>query len=120
MKRLEKKMIGHMREAIANYHTNPPLARENFYTSHYLFADHAGKWSEAFAALQQQMYKIWCAYTPQPVGHYRTTHIEIGYTAHPITRWVNDNVQPPIPTTEELLSRFDQLISKYACAQEAA
>lgn len=119
MKQLEKDIVAAMRMAIANYYTDPSLASKSFHTFHRLFADHIGKWSENFAALWQQMYEIWCAYTPKPTGHYHRTSIEIGYTSHPIATWMNDKVQPPVPTTRELLGRFDRLIRAYPCTEEA-
>lgn len=118
MKRLEKKVIDYMREAIATYHTDRMLVCKNFDLSHRLFAEHVMQWSEDFAKLQQQMYALWCAYTPKPTGQYRVTSIEIGYTAHQITKWANDKVQPPVPTTDELLNRFDQLLNAYAIQRE--
>lgn len=120
MKQREHEIIAAMRLAIAQYHTEPVRAQEQMDHAHRLFANHLLEWSDAFAVLQQQMYKIWCAYTPMSTGRYRTRSIEIGYTPRQISEWMNDKRRPPAATTEALLDRFDQLIAAYTSTQEAA
>ena len=83
--------------------------------AHTLFADHLMEWSEEFAMLYQKMYEIYCAATPMPEGRYRTTSIGIGYSSFPVTRWMADKVQSPVPAAKELVARFDRLISEYSC-----
>lgn len=113
MKQREHEIIAAMRLAIAQYHTEPVRAQEQLDHAHRLFANHLLEWSDDFAVLQQQMYKIWCAYTPMPTGRYRHRAVEIGYTPHHFNEWINDKRQPPAPTTQELLDRFDRLIAAY-------
>lgn len=118
IKQLERQVIGYMRQAIALYHTDPTCASENLAYHKGLFSGHLMQWSEAFSVLQQQMYQVWCAYTPQKTGRYVTKHVGIGYSSIPVTTWTNNKKQPLAPTTEQLLARFDQLVCEYTNTQQ--
>lgn len=112
MKQLELEVITSMRAAIANFDTDHSVVREQMSKAHNLFADHSERWSEAFCTLYSEMLEIYCAYTPQPRGRYRLKHIGIGYSSFPVKTWVADKVQPPKPTADELVMRFDRLIGE--------
>ncbi len=120
LKNLENEVIGYMRTAIAAFDTDHSIVRVNMYKAHDLFGDHLMEWSESFGLLYNDMMRIYEAKTPQPKGHYRTTHIGVGYSSFPATKWIADKEQPPIPTAEELLERFDRLISVYTSPNGAS
>lgn len=111
--RLENKVIGYMRTAIANLDTDHATVRDSMEDAHRLFGKYLIAWSEDFAMLYNQMLAVHHAHTPMPTGHYRTHNIAVGYSSFQTQHWVADKVQPPIPTAIELLARFDQLISAY-------
>jgi hypothetical protein len=112
LKQLEQEVIDSMRAAIAAFDTDHSVVRVNMEKAHNLFRDH--EWSEAFYTLYNGMLEIYCAYTPKEKGHYRRTHIGIGYSSFRVQTWVVDKVQPPRPTAEELVARFDCLLCAYA------
>lgn len=113
MNQLEKRVISYMRDALANLDTDHAAVQENMSYAHNLFAGCLMQWSEEFARLYDQMLEVYRAHTPMKRGHYRVTHIASGYSSLPIHTWVNDKEQPPIPTSSELVTRFDQIINEY-------
>jgi hypothetical protein len=118
LKRLEREVTASMRTAIANLDGDLSLVREQLYAAHDLFGDHLMEWSEEFAKLYNQMLEIHRAHTPMPRGHYRTRHIGIGYSSFPVQTWIVDKEQPATPTADELVQRFDQLISAHTGKEE--
>ncbi|HZO72807.1 MAG TPA: hypothetical protein VFB60_11445 [Ktedonobacteraceae bacterium] len=115
MKRWEQQVIAHMRAAIAHYHSDRPLAQEHYRQARALWESR--KWTTAYAELHQQMHRLWWAYTPMPRWHLVEKRVTLSpYSYHVTQQPVTDTVQPPVPTTEELLSRFDQLIDTYTNA----
>src|SRR5579859_8016641 len=110
MDALEQAVIGHIREALAAFDTDLMTVREEMDSADALFGAHLMAWSEAFCVLYNQMLKIYRARTPMPTGHCRASHVEIGYSSFQIRTWVPDKVQPPVPTSDELVARFDCLI----------
>ena len=120
LKRLETAVIEHMRTAIAHLGIDGYTAGEQRRRADDIFRDHLVEWSEDFAQLWQKMYEIWCAHTPMPKGQYKTTNKALGLSSVPVTRWIDDKEQPPIPATEELVARFDCLISTYHNDQRGA
>ncbi len=119
MNQLEREVIGYMRTTLASLDTDASVVRENYYKAQDLFEEHLMKWSDAFALLYNGMLTIYRAHTPHPKGHYRNRHLEVGYTGYSFQTWVKDKVQPPIPSADELVSRFDKLINEYANSGEA-
>ncbi len=113
MKQLEKNVIGHMRAAIAHLDSDLSIVSKSMNAAHELFRDHLMEWSEEFATLYNQMLEIYRAHRPLPKGHYRNTHIGMGYSSFPVSRWIADKEQPVPPTASELLARFDALIQAW-------
>lgn len=112
-KQLENDVIGYMRTAIANFDTDPAVVHTNYSKAHELFVAHLVEWSEAFGDLYNQMLAIYNACFPKEKGHYRTSHVGIGYSSFPVHKWVPDKVQPPKPIVIELVARFDVLIQAW-------
>jgi hypothetical protein len=109
---LENEIIAHMRACIAALDdTDSTAARDEEQAAHGLFGVVIGEWSDEFANLYEQMMQVYRAKTPHPTGHYRRRSIEVGFTSYQTQHWVNDKVQPPIPTAIELVARFDTLVS---------
>lgn len=119
MKR-EQQIILAMRSAIANLDTDPAVVRTHMEKAHELFRGRLMKWPKDFAVLYQQMYAIYCAYTPKPAGHHRSSSVSIGYSSFPVKKWISDKEQPPKPTAEELVAQFDALIASWDAKRSAA
>jgi hypothetical protein len=119
MKRLEREVIAQLRLTIAHLDTDVSLVCKHRNAAHELFAEHFMQWSEAFAALYNQMMEVYRAHTPRPSGHWRATSIEIGFAPFPIKKWVADKVQTMPPTAVELLERFDALIEEWSNRQRS-
>ena len=113
MRTQEDRIIALWREAIAHLETDHEVVRYAIQDANRLFADRLIRWSEPFARLEQEMYRIYCAYTPQPRGHYRTICIPMGYSSIETSVWVDDPVQPERPSVAQLLARFDEAITRY-------
>lgn len=114
MKHLENEIVGHIRTAISNLGTNHIVVSEHMNKSHELFSEHLMSWSEEFCRLYNEMLSIFRSYTPAKSGRYQSRHVEIGYSSFHSKRWVEDKVQPPVPTASELLEKFDALIASVA------
>ena len=120
MEQLEQDIIGFIRTAIEHLDSDHAVVGEQMRKAHDLFTVHLMEWSEAFAMLYRQMYEVYCAYTPKKKAHYRTSSVGIGYSAFPVKRRVPDKIQPVPPTSKELVTRFDHLISAYASSKQTA
>lgn len=118
MNRTEERYIALMRRAIEHLETDSTDARCAYQDAHDLFGGRLMRWSKSFAALQQELYKIWCDYTPQPRGQYRTRHVRIGYSSIETRRWIDDPIQPERPSVAQLLARFDAAIEQYKAKGE--
>lgn len=114
MKHLENEIVGHIRTAISNLGTNHIVVSEHMNKSHELFSEHLMEWTDEFCQLYNQMLGIFRSYTPVKTGRYQSSHREIGYSSFQTRRWVEDKVQPPVPTVGELLEKFDALIASIA------
>jgi hypothetical protein len=112
----EQRIIASLRTAIAAKDSDPDLAGQQQAAAQELFCKH--RFSRKFFDLYWALQKIINAASPKEAGHYRTTHIGIGYSSFPIQRWVPDRNQPEPPPTEELLRRFDQCIEIYRKGNE--
>ena len=69
--------------------------------------------TDEFNQLEQEILTIWRNFTPQKRGTYRTSHVEVGYSSFPISRWVDDKQQPARQTTQQALQTFDMLVTPY-------
>jgi len=107
----EQRIIASLRTAIAAKDSDPDLAGQQQAAAQELFCKH--RFSRKFFDLYWALQKIINAASPKEAGHYRTTHIGIGYSSFPIQRWVREQHQPEPLTTEELLRSFDALIEAY-------
>lgn len=120
LKHLENEITVNMRTAIMHLDTDHFMVRKHLYRAHDLFGDHLMEWSEDFCTLYNQMLAGHRAHTPMPKGYYRTKNIAHGYCSFPVKIWVTEEEQPLIPTADELVVRFDRLISAYRSSEEAA
>lgn len=118
LKKLEHDVIGSMRTALAHFDTDHAVVRENRYKAHDLFAEYLNEWSEDFCTLYRAMLEIFNMHTPKEKGHYRVSHIGIGYSSFAVSKWVADKVQPAPPTVIELVVRFDVLIQVWSARSD--
>lgn len=112
MEQLENEIVEHIREAIANLGKDQFVAGEKMRKAHEIFSDHLMEWSDDFCRLYNGMLSIYRSYTPAKSGHYRSCHHEIGYSSFATQRWVQDRQQATVPTTSELLVKFDSLVNE--------
>ena len=110
---IEDEIIANMRACIEAMDTDQSHVRDKYDAAHHLFGSHLTAWSEEFGSLYNSMLEIYRAKTPKATGHYRTRHVGIGYSSFETRHWIQDKVQPPIPSAEELLERFDARIRVY-------
>lgn len=110
---IEDEIIASMRACIEAMDTDRAKVRDKYDAAQHLFGSHVSAWSEAFGNLYNSMLEIYRAKTPQQAGHFKTKHVEIGYTPFETKCWVPDKVQPKVPTAYALLERFDARIRVY-------
>lgn len=114
MKYLENEIVEHIREAIANLGKDQFVAGEKMRKAHELFSEHLMEWTDNFCQSYNKMLEIYRSYTPAKSGRYQSRHRGIGYSSFHSQKWVEDKIQPPVPTTSELLEKFDALIASIA------
>lgn len=114
MKQLENEIAVHIRTAISHLGKDQFLVGEQMRKAHELFSEHLMEWTDNFCQSYNKMLEIYRSYTPAKTGRYQSSHREIGYSSFQTRRWVEDKVQPPVPTVGELLEKFDALIASIA------
>lgn len=113
LKEREQEIIEYWRECIANLDTDQATAIARRREAEALFSEYLIEWSEDFASLWQEMYKVYCMYTPRQTGHYRNRHYSIGYSSFHAKQYIKDKVQPERPTAAALIERFDALMIEH-------
>lgn len=106
----QQQVLHHYRECIRLYDED---RTESGYQYRFAYGM-SGPWrTYAFDMLEQEILKIIRAFTPNKRGHYKTTHVSIGYSSLPVSRWVDDKVQPPRQTVDDALAKFDKLVESW-------